>query len=203
MRAAYLAPVLLAACSFSGPEGGGGTGDGPPADTGGNGGGDGPPCADDDQDTVCNALDDWPCGAKPDDPGDQMGGDDVFGGRWWGARNIAIGDARRVVAMPNQEFDLDFTWSLTIVCGFYPAQCDGQLEIGHDGTRTGCLFDGNVTSTMASSGDANTTYRAPAMPGVYEIRLNAGRRSSCGSNGWFDGDPGSGSTIAILCVPPP
>ena len=200
MRAAYLAPVLFAACSFSGPDGG----DGPDADPGGGNGGDGglPACVDDDADTVCNELDDWPCGARPDDPGDQMRREDVFGGRWWGASNIAIGAARRVVASPNQEFDIDFTWSLTIVCGFYPAQCDAQLEIGHEGTRTSCLYDGDVTSTQPKTGTVDKTYRAPAMPGVYEIRLNAGRRQSCGTNGWFDENPGSGSTIAILCVPP-
>ena len=202
MRAACLASVLCAACAFSGPGDGVGPGGGQGADAGG-GGGDAPrPCDDDDQDGVCNTLDDWPCGAKPDDPGDEMGRDDVLGGRWWGARNIAIGNARRVVARPNEEFDIAFTWSLTIVCGLFPAQCDGQIEIGHDGSRTGCLFDDNVTSTVTRNGDAATTYRAPATPGVYEIRLNAGRRQSCGTNGWYGENPGGDATIAILCVRP-
>lgn len=200
MRAAYLVPVLFAACSFSGPDGGDGPGAGP---GGGNGGGgDGPSaCVDDDADTVCNELDDWPCGARSEDPGDEMDVFDLGGGRSWGADDIVIGDARRVVARPNDVFDIDFSWKFRLYCGGQ-SQCRAQLEIGHEGTRTSCLFDGDVASTAENTGTADTTYRAPAMAGVYEIRLNVGRRSSCGTNGWYGGDPGERSTIAILCVPP-
>jgi hypothetical protein len=42
---------------------------------------------------------------------------------------------------------------------------------------------------------------APATPGAHQLRLNAGRRASCGTDmAWYDSDPGESSTIAFLCV---
>jgi len=201
MRATYLAPVLFAACTFSGPDGGDGTGNGPDADPGGgNGGGDGSQaCADDDADTVCNERDDWPCGLKPDDPGGAM--TDSATGRAWGAAFIGIGNSRRVVANPNQDFDVDFGWSFRVDCGG-SSSCKAQLEIGYGANRVGCVYDNDVTSNQTRYGGANTQPRAPATPPVYEIRLKAGRRDSCGTNPWFIEDPGAESTIAILCVRP-
>jgi hypothetical protein len=205
MRAVLLALVALAACSFTPP------GEGPPAGAGqgdgGTGGGSdgGSGCRDDDQDGVCNELDDWPCGLKPDDPGDAFSRSEFFEGRWWGADEIAIGEVRRVIANRDQDYAVAFDWSITLYCGSGgapPPMCKGQLEYGYGETRAGCLFDADVPHLQARTGRAMTMLRAPTMPGVYELRLNAGKRSSCGTNSWYGGNPGQDSTIAILCVPP-
>jgi hypothetical protein len=219
MRAACLSgTLLLAACSFSSPQTGMGD------DGGGGGGADAPPaCADGDTDadTVCNAADkcadhddridvdadgipdgcdDWPCGlTKPDDPGSPMG--DSSGDRAWGAAFINIGDSRRVVAAPGQRFNAQFGWSIEVDCGD-PESCQAQLEIGYGTERVGCVFDGTVDDDTPKVSGGTYPLTAPPTPGVYEIRLNAGVRTSCGMDlPWYGTDPGSDSAIAILCVP--
>ncbi|HWO24554.1 MAG TPA: hypothetical protein VNO30_37685 [Kofleriaceae bacterium] len=207
-----------AACSFSAPNGGD-DGD----DTGG--GDDVPGCADDDGDTVCNTADkcaasddrqdvdadgapdgcdDWPCGTRPDDPGDSLL-DNGSDGRSWAASKIEIGMSRRIVLSAGQPYNVRFDWGLFFFCGFNQSSCRAQTEIGYGATRTGCIFDNNIPDRQlignTYSGPALT---APATPGVYELRINAGRRSSCGDSAqpWYGGDPGGDSTIAILCVRP-
>ncbi len=220
MRGPWLWATLLVAagCSFSSPE------IGEPGDTpdgaGGGGGPDGtPPCADDDGDTVCNTLDkcaasddrldidadgspdgcdDWPCGLKPGDPGDPMS--DSEDGRSWSAAFISIGNSRRVVAAPGQPFNVDFRWLILVNCGEQNS-CRAQLEYGYGSNRVGCLFDDDVNDGQPTAAQYDDPLVAPATAGIYELRLNAGRRSSCGTGqSWFDETPGSDSTIAILCV---
>ena len=210
--------LLLAACNFGSPPGAG-DGDGDGGD--GNGGPDGAPgCADDDGDTVCNTADqcaghddrsdvdgdsvpdgcdDWPCGLKPDDPGDPMA--DTSIGRAWGAENIDVGNSRRVVVAPGAQFSAELDWGLFVVCPSGQQMCRAQVEFGYGPARTGCFFDGDVPDQQIT-GQRNVQLQltAPPTPGVYELRLNAGRRSSCGTNPWYNGDPGGDSTIAIVCV---
>lgn len=215
------AALLLAACSFT-PPAPAVTADAPP---GGDGGADGP-CADADGDTVCDAddqcaghddrldgdgdgipdgCDDWPCGlTKPPTPGGPIVSDSDGPGRRWGASSINIGDMRRVVADPGEEFDVRFTWGLYINCGGGQTVCRAQVEIGYGPTRAGCVFDGNVLDERLTGAFVNLRLTAPTTPAVYEIRLNAGRRPSCGGGQepWYVGDPGPESTIGILCVRP-
>jgi hypothetical protein len=224
-RPLSLSSILLwTACSFSSPSSGE-----PGDDGGGDGGGPGipdgaPACvADDDKDTVCNPVDkcpgkddrldadsdavpdgcdDWPCGAKPEDPGGFMD-DSGTEGRSWSAGLINIGSSRRVVAAAGQPFSARFLWGIRIDCGGGQSSCRAQAEIGYGPMRTGCLFDSNVNDDQLTGANYDATLTAPSAPGVYEIRLNAGRSTSCGtSTSWYGSDPGPESTFAILCVRP-
>lgn len=212
------AMLLLAACTFGAPGGG------DPSDPGGGGGGGNgspdAPCADDDGDTVCNAADrcaghddrldvdadgmadgcdDWPCGAKPDDPGEAMS-DSGSGSREWEAWPINIGDARRAVAAPGQQLSVKFGWRFRLDCPS-GSSCRAQLELGYDATRVRCVYDGDVSDDQWRLGYHDSQLAAPTTPGVYQIRLNAGQSPSCGAGAtWYGGDPGPDSTIAFLCV---
>ncbi len=224
MRVATLsAMLLLAACSFDAPGSGDSSDDGGGGDDDGGGGPVEPPgCpdGDDDGDAACNAADrcqghddrldidsdgtadgcdDWPCGLKPEDPGELMS-DAAGDGRNWGAWPIDIGDDRRVVATPGQQFPVAFRWGLYFQCG-QQGSCRGQVEIGYGTTRVGCVYDNTVPDELLFRNDYSGQLTAPTTPGVYEIRLNAGRGTSCGTGmSWYGGDPGDDSTIAILCV---
>ncbi|MGN6105575.1 MAG: hypothetical protein ACTHU0_10755 [Kofleriaceae bacterium] len=214
MRAVALI-ALLGACAFDGAPLPGASPDSPrpvdaadPIDGGSpDGQPDAPPDAacpdgDNDQDGVCNGVDDWPCGAKPPDPGDPMS--DANGGRSWGASVILIGDNRRLVTTPGAAIGFSFGYSVKVDCpGSQSNRCRAQLEIGFDTTRRGCLFDNDVFDDITFRSVAVSSIAAPALPGVYELKLNAGVRSSCGnSQDWFGAPPGADSTIAIVCVPP-
>jgi hypothetical protein len=52
---------------------------------------DAPPCADDDDDGVCNAMDDWPCGAKPSAPPNHLELTDNGGHTDFKLTNLALG----------------------------------------------------------------------------------------------------------------
>ncbi len=223
MRGACLLAVLLAACSFSSPDVA--PGDGPPGDGSGSGSdSDAPlPCAgdgDDDGDTVCNSADkcagqddradvdsdgnpdgcdDWPCGLKPEDPGGTMADGPFGAGRYWGANNIQIGTARRVVVAPGASFAARFEWWVLLNCA--GSTCPAQIEFGYGSTRSGCIFEGLVDDFDMFDGMFDMPLTAPPTAGVYELRINAGRNTACGmSTSWYGGDPGESSTIAVLCV---
>jgi hypothetical protein len=185
MRVACLAPLLLAACTFSAPEGEGN-------------GGVSSECDDVDQDGVCDAVDDWPCGAtKPEALTNRVRDGEL--GRGWGADNVVIGDGRRVVVDAGAEYHAVFDWGIFIYCGG-PSSCKAQLEVGYGATQTGCLYDDDVSSSQIKDGHIDGMLRAPATPGTYQLRINAGRRSSCGTNAWYGREPGDNSTLAIVCV---
>jgi hypothetical protein len=152
-----------------------------------------------DSDGIVDGCDDWPCGAtKPDDPGTLVA--DSSAGREWGANSIDIGTARRVAAAPGAQFRAKFTWGLAVDCGA-GGTCRAQVEFGYGLTRLGCIFDASVNDDQLRVGNFDGQITAPSAPGTYELRLNAGRSASCGtSQAWYSGDPGSDSTIAILCV---
>ncbi|HSK00857.1 MAG TPA: hypothetical protein VK932_06435 [Kofleriaceae bacterium] len=220
MRGTCLLAVLLAACSFSSPEVA--PGDGAPGDGSGSGTDAPPACVDgdDDGDTVCNAVDrcpghddradvdgdgnpdgcdDWPCGLKPNDPGSNMTDGQIATGRSWGANNIQIGTMRRLVVAPGAMFDARFDWWVLLKC--VGDTCSAQVEIGYGTTRSSCIFDGTVNDLNRYDGRFEQQFMAPPTSGVHELRLNAGRNAACGmGTSWYAGDPGSDSTIAILCV---
>jgi hypothetical protein len=218
------AMLLLGACSFSSPGGSGEPADAPAGDGPPPGDADAGACADDDGDTVCNTVDrcpghddrldadqdgvpdgcdDWPCGAKPADPGDPMA-DSNPDGRSWTATPISIGNARRVVAAAGQQYSAAFGWGILVPCPDGQPNCKAQAEVGYGATRIGCIFDGNVSNNRLFVLPFSGKLTAPSTPGVYELRFDAGQRSSCGDSQqpWFSGDPGPDSTIAILCVTP-
>lgn len=193
MRGASCVAILAAACAYERPSDVP-VPDAPPTDAlCGDGDGDG--------DGICNNADDWPCGSKPDNLADEM--IDSNGDRSWGADSIVIGDQQRVVVAANGMFPSAFRWNLKVNCGG-PAQCFAFLEIGYGATRIGCVRGGIALSNDATIiFENNYEVRAPATPGLYELRLNAARQDDCGDDGlWFGGDPGPESTIAHVCVSP-
>lgn len=153
-----------------------------------------------DGDEIVDGCDDWPCGVKPNAPGEQMS-DSGSEGRSWAATFINIGDNRRAVVTAGQPFNARFQWGLLIDCGAGQSSCRAQVEVGYGTTRSSCIFDDNVPEKTFISLNFNGQLTAPATPGVHELRLNAGRATACGTGtSWYGGDPGPDSTIAILCV---
>jgi hypothetical protein len=161
------------------------------------------PCADDDSDGVCNSADDWPCGAKPADPGAML----MFSGNN-GATNTTVsavnldGTGRYAVAASNEMMALTLSYSINdTAC---QTACVDQLEIGWvPGRREACVFDAAVPKATGVSGTVTVNIRAPMTKQVYDLRVNLGQNFSCNSNGannWWGGTPASTRTIAKLCV---
>lgn len=211
--AAMLVPV--AACDYHPPEA---LGDARPVDMA-------PACPDGDTDGdgVCNAVDkcpdeddrvdkdadgkpdacdDWPCAVqRPQSPGDPMS--DGAPGRQWSAAFINIGDRGRVAARTGGEIRVRFAWGIRIDCpgGGGGNQCRGQAEYGFGASRIGCLYDNNVPDNQLIGTNADLRIPAPSEPGVYELRLNAGMNTECGTGTtWYGATPGANSTIGLLCI---
>lgn len=203
--------LVAAGCSFQHgayPDGVGDTPDAPPVPVTGDASVDGgptpdAPCGDDDGDGVCNADDDWPCGAKPDAPPAT-----VVLVTNNGATRVTISlvtldlDGQRAVADPEDNLQLSFGYSIEDTsCG---GNCRDQLEVGWvPGRRLGCPFDAAVDKEDGAKGFRTTTVRAPEDPGVYDLRFGFGQNLSCNHNGantWWDGTPPASQTIAKLCV---
>ena len=177
------------------------------------------PCGgqDDDHDGVCNSDDDWPCGPKPSDPGEdrdltgqpdgngrlQLQNIDVSGGGGGGFGNHATGGSRRIVVQSDDTIGLALQYTLKDTgC---PGNCIDQIEYGLMPDRDGCLFDDVVSKSSGVSGQSSVTLSAPnvAEPTQYELRVHVGRNFSCTYNGahaWYQGSPPSGNTIAYVCV---
>jgi hypothetical protein len=164
---------------------------------------DAPPCADADTDGVCDAVDDWPCGAKPAAPGATIS----FSGNN-GATDIAItattldNTGRLAVATPQENLSLRFDYAIEDqAC---PGNCIDQIEIGWvPGGRAGCVFDDPVSKENGADGSINVMIRAPNTKQVYDLRVNLGQNFSCnynGANSWWNATPDASKTIAKLCV---
>lgn len=192
------------------------------------GGGDSGPCKDDDGDTICNEVDqcpgqddridvdgdqipdckdDWLCGAtKPNGPSQPL---IVFetAGQWDADHDHIAGGGNVVNVKAGMPIAIAFDWNIRVNCpGFaQPTQCPAQLELGFAGVgRDRCIFDGQVTDGAIRGGTLNDMVTvAPTPSGAYQeydLRLNIGLRSSCGTSGWDGGEPGSSATFAKLCV---
>lgn len=164
---------------------------------------DAPPCADDDQDGICNTLDEWPCGVDPEPI----------------AATHDIYDNGTVTHFALSMISLNAQGTLPVVAHgsqiriqmHYAAvdnacaECTDQLEVGFHpaGHRAGCILDRGIPSGTTQVGDINTTaIRAPAAPGVYDLHIQIGQNFSCNYNGANDYYGGSERTdvIAKLCV---
>jgi hypothetical protein len=163
------------------------------------------PCGDDDNDGVCNAVDTWPCGPLPASLGTQLamtanGGQTSF---TLTAIDVAA-QSRLVVAAPNTTLSVHLHYAITdSACS---QSCVDQLEIGWaaPGNRTSCPFDDTVPDPGGVTGTITTaTIKAPATPGVYDIRANIGQNFSCtyqGASTWWGTAPGTSRTLAKVCV---
>jgi hypothetical protein len=149
------------------------------------------PCGDDDGDGVCNAVDDWPCGAKPAAPANHIELVDNGGHTDFKLSNIALGGTGTLaVAAPGAAVRIQLDYNAQdSAC----ADCIDQLEIGWHpaGQRAGCIFDDDVPEQGGRQGSINTTaFTAPTAPGIYELRINIGQNYSCtyqGAHTWWGG----------------
>jgi len=162
------------------------------------------PCPDDDGDGVCNAVDDWPCGAKPTATANHVELTANGGHTDFKLTNIALGGAGTLaVAAPGASVRIKLDYNATdTAC----ADCVDQLEIGWDpiGRRAGCIFDDDVPAQGGRQGSIDTTaFAAPTAPGVYALHINIGQNFSCtyqGANNWWGGTEPT-DIIGKICVP--
>jgi hypothetical protein len=165
-----------------------------------------PACADDDEDGVCNTVDDWPCGAKPPAIATSITLTDNGGKTQFKLSSIGLdGQGTLVVANHGSNLRIQMGYSATdSACD----DCEDQLEVGWHptGARLGCILDRDVPN----DGDAHastiddTSFTAPTAHGTYELRIHIGQKNHCddGGNVWYGGnEPGVDGVIAKLCVP--
>ena len=216
MRLFLVWPLALAACTFDHgvpTTGGGGSNnpDGGPIAPDAtvvttDAAPDGPPttCQDDDGDSVCNAVDDWPCGVKPAAPPAKVTWSRNNGETTIQITNVNLDSTGALAVATTQEnVSLRFDYDITdTACS---GNCVDQLEIGWvPGNKIGCPFDAAVSKSNGADGTASTTVKAPSNKQVYDLRIELGQNYSCwyqGSTGWWDNQaPVTSRTIAKLCV---
>ncbi|HEY5926038.1 MAG TPA: hypothetical protein VIV11_30335 [Kofleriaceae bacterium] len=165
------------------------------------------PCADDDADGVCNAVDDWPCGAKPTQPNATIAWSGNSGATDTSITSVNLDSTGRLAIATTQEIiSLRFNYAISdTACA---GNCIDQIEIGWTpGNRYGCPFDQVVSKQNGAAGTITTTIRAPNTTGTYDLRVNLGQNTGCfdnGANDWWgmsaSQDPAATRTIAKLCV---
>lgn len=164
---------------------------------------DAPPCADDDQDGICNTVDEWPCGATP---GEIATSHDLYENgtvTHFALSMISFNDQGTLAVVGhNTQIRIAMHWTaVDNACN----ECTDQLEVGFHptGHRAGCILDRGIPSGTTQVGDISTTaIRAPNAPGLYEVRMHIGQNFSCNSNGatdWYGGNEPQ-DVIAKLCV---
>jgi hypothetical protein len=167
------------------------------------------PCADDDDDSVCNELDTWPCGAQPQAPGSPITLEETQGSDLMRVRlsNTALSGGQRLhTVAPGGTFTVSADYSIVdCIC----EGCIDQIQIGLvPGTTKQCLYSGNPGSPCqtATTGNASRTLTAPTTPGVYEVRFRLGQDFDCdgqqnNNTGWWTNvPPGPNQTVALVCV---
>ena len=141
----------------------------------------------------------WPCGTQPPAPT----GDVMWGGATTNttASAITIGTNRLVVVAPGGTFSMGFTFAIhDTAC---TVACRDQIEYGFvAGTRQGCVFDAVVPKATGTTGQAQATVTAPTTPGVYDLRVDLGQNTSCGTTTawWANVTPPAAQTLAKVCV---
>lgn len=204
MRLASVLSILLAGCGFDGPAAQSTPTDAAGGDSGSSGSdsGSGSGCdADADGDGVCDANDDWPCGARPAAPGSANGGD--FDANWSASDVDVAGTSESLaVVAANTDFTVDFLYRIYVECpGGTDGQCNSQLEIGTEQILLRC-----ATSVMTENdevrlriGTAAPTLQLPARATPYQIRLNLGVAQDACASSYTGGGPDS-DPIALVCV---
>jgi hypothetical protein len=167
------------------------------------------PCdgdGDDDGDSVCNSVDQWPCGEEPTD---QLSNSITMTHNGNETRivldqiQINTRSEQFVVADGGSSFQLAARYSIDdTAC---PGNCIDQIEYGFMPSRRGCLFDETVDRNDGARGDFQKSWNLPrpTTPTVYELRVAIGQNYSCtynGASGWYLGAPPAAYTIAKVCV---
>ena len=216
---------VVGACTFapaggangvaSDAAGGGGSGSGSASGSGsgsgmGSGSGSGSaaacPDGDSDGDGVCNSADDWPCGAKPNAPGNF---DVVTFGFTMTDNNVELGNhaSSLLVVHPSEQFSVSYDYTVIVPCGA-GQQCDVQIELGTDAGKQGCgdnlQVDGKPGIIQLGSGGGNANMNLTlATPGVYKILTQPNKATQCGGNTWAGGfTPDDHLTVGLVCVHP-
>jgi hypothetical protein len=156
---------------------------------------------------VCNSVDDWPCGAKPNAPGNFNVITFAF---TLGDNNVQLQDQPRTlyVTQPGQQFGVTFDYQVTVPCNT-GQHCDLQIEVGTDAGKQGCGASLQVTGSQqgpfqlgTGTGNANLNLTL-ANAGVYKILTQPSRATACGANTWAGGGtPDDHLTVGIVCVHP-
>lgn len=166
------------------------------------------PCPDDDHDGVCNAQDDWPCGAKPAAaPVLELGNG---GSQDFKFQNLKFQTvASTLVVMTRQQAArVQFKWTATDTgCS---ANCIDQMEVGFHvrgsatgGNRVGCLIDQSISKSNGSTGtvDDNSIVVTPNATGVFELRAGIARDFACNdTTDYYAGEPAT--VMALFCITP-
>lgn len=165
-------------------------------------------CADDDHDGVCNAVDDWPCGAKPPAPPVLvLGNAGTQDFRFQNLRFQTVASTL-VVMTPQQAARVQFNWMATETeCA---SNCVDQLEVGFHlkgsptiGKRVGCLIDQPISKSNGSTGtvDNTATVVTPTTPGVFELRAGIAQNYSCNlTTDYYSSEPST--VMALFCITP-
>ena len=163
-------------------------------------------CADDDHDGVCNAVDDWPCGAKPPAPPVLvLGNGNTQDFRFQNLRFQTVASTL-VVMTPQQAARVQFNWMATETeCA---SNCIDQMEVGFHlkgsstvGKRVGCLIDQAISKSNGSTGTVDTTVVTPTTTGVFELRAGIAQNYGCNlTTDYYSSEPST--VMALFCITP-
>ena len=172
----------------------------------GSGSGSGMTCGGSDGDGVCDDVDDWPCGAKPNAPGNFNVTTFQYTLK---DSNVELADQSKtlLVVHPGDQFSVKYDYQVTVPCGTFQT-CHVQLELGTDAGKQGCGDSVDVQGVQlgplqlgTGSGTSNLNLSL-ANAGVYKILTQPNEASSCGGNSWVGGTPDDHLTVGIVCVHP-
>ena len=170
------------------------------------------PCADDDADGVCNAVDDWPCGAKPTAAASPMMMSGNSGATLTTVSTTNLdGTGLFAVDASASGQTASLMFHLHISDTACPSACIDQLEAGwvDHATNVGnrfstCLFDNTVQKNNPADLDRSFSLPLPTTRKVYDLRVNLGQNTGCNDSGvtgwWGTTVPPDAKTIARLCI---
>lgn len=159
-----------------------------------------PPCPDGDQDGVCDAVDDWPCGTRPTVPASVAIGTVITAS----VSGVSIdGGGNTAVVAAGSQLSYELAWTLRDMNPLCTT-CVDQLEVGLvPGRRHTCVFDANPPQNQTMSGTATVPMTAPSTPGLHSLRFQIAQDFSCSAFGrtdWWIAAPGADATFGVLCV---
>lgn len=158
-------------------------------------------CPDANQDGACDSQQ-WLCGEAPMTPGNNPLWGNVFSEAWWSHDASLAGAGRFVVGKAGGSLALTFTYDWRVDCP--GSTCQAQLEVGLVATGTSalatCVADKLVVDREIETGrTGSATISLPAASGIYDVRLQIGKRAACGAT--LSAVPAADQTIAKICVP--
>jgi hypothetical protein len=161
-------------------------------------------CADDDHDGVCDTVDDWPCGPKPDPPAVDVASSENTTATSLTLSGFGFSDGTKfIVVAPGDALSVHFNYQwIDSGCAL---GCIDQIELGYTpGKRFGCAFDATVPLGTPTSGTISAyAMTAPTTLGTVALQFGIGQNNTCtfhGATNWFLGTPRPADTLAYVCV---